>query len=237
MYKIFRDVRTSAIEGATLRYLLALGAVNRYVPLIHHLSDASVRTHPWVIFGILRQLIGELSTFTDRINALGRLADGTGLLSDYDHTDLGRCFSEAHTLIGELLSAVVVGEENIVHLVREDRHFKGAIPGEAFSDRNLYFLAITASGDSEGIVNSLLYHAKIGSAEEMTTLLARALPGIPLEQKLSPPPGLPKRPDAYYFSLAANHPLWIDIRRTGNICLYWDEAPEDAAGELIISRG
>jgi type VI secretion system protein ImpJ len=236
MYKIFRGVGSSDVEPVSLRYLLALSVINRYMPLIQHLEESPVRMHPWVVYGILRQLIGELSTFTERINALGRLADGTELLPAYNHSELGPCFSEAQKLIGELLSVIVVGEENIVHLIREDSYFKGTIPAEAFSDRNIYYLAINAAGDSETIVNTLLHHAKVGSVEEISKLLARALPGIPLERKLTPPPGLPKRPDSYYFNLDSNHPMWVDIRRTGNICLYWDEAPEDANGELIISR-
>jgi len=234
MYKI-RDVRASDLEGVSLRYILALSTVNRYVPVLEHLLETPV-LHPWTVYGFLRQLIGELSTFTNRMNALGKLADGTKLLPDYTHTEIGACFTEAQTLIGELLGAIVVGEENIVHLIREESYFKGAIPAEAFSDRNLYFLAVTTTGDPETIVNSLLHHAKIGSAEEMSSLLARALPGIPLEHQPAAPPGFPQRPDAYYFSLDGNHPLWIDIRRSGNICLYWDEAPEDASGELVISR-
>ena len=147
-----------------------------------------------------------------------------------------REFQQIVDVVGQKKLAIVVGEENIVHLAREDSYFKGAIPADVFSDRNLYYLAINAAGDSETIVNSLLHHAKIGSLEEIPALLARALPGIPLEQKMAPPPGLPQRPDAYYFNLEPNHPLWVDIRRTGNICLYWDEAPEDATGELVISR-
>jgi len=235
MYKIYRDADSSDLGGATLRYLFALAVANRYVPLLHHMIE-SPSTHPWVAYGTLRQLIGELSTFTDRINALGKLQDGTELLPGYDHNKIGTCFNDALTLISELLNAIVVGEENIVHLIRDGNYFTGFIPPEGFSDRNLYFLAITASGDPDMIKNSLLNYAKIGEQEQMPTLLDRALPGIPLEQRLTPPPGLPKRSDSYYFSLEPNHPQWIEIRRTGNICLYWDEASENATGDLLISR-
>jgi len=235
MYKIFRNVQSSDIEPISLRYLLALTVVNRYVPVFHHLMETP-ELHPWTAYGLLRQLIGELSTFSDRIDALGKLADGSELLPGYDHCELGRCFYEAQRLIKELLSAIVVGEENVVHLTREGEDFKGLIPAESFGQATRFFLSVTCSGDSEVVVNSLMNLAKVGSLEEMPTMVARALPGIPLEWKETPPPGLPERPDVFYFSLKADHPLWTDIRRSGNICLHWGEAPEDAVGELIISR-
>jgi len=31
------------------------------------------------------------------------------------------------------------------------------------------------------------------------------------------------------------HPQWQEIKRTGNICLNWDEAPEDATAQIVIS--
>ncbi len=234
MYKI-HDVKTSDMTGVSIRYLLALSTVNRYMPVFDHLIEKPF-VHPWFLYGLLRQLIGELSTFTDRINALGFIASGDRLVPTYNHTEIGNCFIEAQKLIGELLSAIVIGDENIIQLIREEDMFKGRIPAEAFSDRNFYSLAITTKGDPSSIINSLVHHAKLGSLEEMPTLLARALPGIALTHKQSPPSGLPKTADTYYFTLDANHPLWSEIRASSNICLYWDEASEDAKVELIISR-
>jgi type VI secretion system protein ImpJ len=235
MYKIFRDVHSSDIEPISLRYLLALTVVNRYLPVFHHLMETP-GLHPWTAYGLLRQLIGELSTFSDRIDSLGKLADGKELLPGYDHCELGRCFYEAQRLIKELLSAIVVGEENVVHLTREASAFTGQIPAESFGQGTRFFLSVTCPGDPEAVVDTLMNLAKIGSLEEMPTMVARALPGIPLEPKSTPPPGLPERPDVFYFSLKADHPLWSDIQRTGNICLHWDEAPEEAVAELILSR-
>ena len=236
MHKLYRDVRSTDSEPVSLRYLLALTVVNRYVPVFQHLMETP-ELHPWTVYGLLRQLIGEMSTFSDRIDALGRLADGRELLPAYDHCELGTCFHDARRLIKELLNDIVVGEENVVHLVREGNAFKGEIPAEIFGRRARFFLSVTCTGDPKVVVNSLLNLAKIGSLEEMPTLIARALPGIPLAFKETPPPGLPERPDVFYFDLKATHPIWADIRRTGNICLHWDEAPGDAVGELIISRG
>ncbi len=235
IYKIFRDVSTTGIEAVSLRNLLALTVINRYIPAFHHLLETPA-IHPWTAYGLLRQFVGELSTFSDRIDALGRLADGRQLLPAYDHRELGLCFSEARRLVQELLNAIVVGEESVVHLAREGNDFKGQIPTEAFGQATRFILAVTCPADSETVIDSLTNLAKVGSLEEMPTMIARALPGIPLIWQETAPPGLPERPDVFYLALKADHPLWADIRRSGNICLHWDEAPEDASAELIISR-
>ncbi|RJR52274.1 MAG: type VI secretion system baseplate subunit TssK [Desulfobacteraceae bacterium] len=235
MYKLSRDTRGGEAEGGFLRYLLALATLNRYIPVLHQLTESPV-IHPWEVFGWLRQLIGELSTYTERINALAKTEDGTALLSDYDHEDVIKCFNDAKVLIEELLSAIILGEENVVHLAREGSRFQGHIPPDSFSDRDLYCLVLRASGDREEILDVFRRLVKVGSTEEMSTLLARALPGVPLEHRTAPLPGIPRHPDTYTFMLDKVHPQWQEIRRTGNLCLYWDQAPEDTTADLIILR-
>jgi len=235
MYKLSRESRSPELEGGFLRYLLALASLNRYIPLLYHYTEAPV-AHPWEVFGLLRQLIGELSTYTDRINALARLADGSSLLPDYDHENLSVCFSEAQVLIGELLSGIILGEENVVHLLREGSRFQGHIPADRFTDRDIYCLVVRAEGERAEVVNTFQRIVKVGSSEEMSTLLARALPGVPLEHHTAPLPGIPRHPDTYTFMVDKVHPQWQAVKKTGNICVYWDQAPENTSADLVILR-
>jgi type VI secretion system protein ImpJ len=235
MYKLGRESRGAELEGGFLRYLLALASLNRYIPLLYHVTEAPV-AHPWEVFGLIRQVIGELSTYTERINALARLADGTSLLSDYDHENLSACFGEAQVLIGELLSGIILGEENVVRLVREESRFQGHIPADRFTDRDIYCLVVRAEGDRTEVVNMFQQVVKVGSSEEMSTLLARALPGVPLEYRTVPLPGIPRHPDTYTFMLDKVHPQWQAVKKTGNICVYWDQAPETTSADLVILR-
>ncbi len=234
-YKLSRDIRLSDFEGNYLRYLLALIMLNRYVPFLSHITETP-EVHPWEAYGVLRQIIGELSTFTDRINALGKMMDGTPLLPDYNHGSLFSCFHEAETLIGELLGAVIIGAENVISLVREGSNFVAQIPADAFDERNLFCLVIKTGGDPDMVVNAVQHIVKVGSSEQMQTLLTRALPGIPLQHRPTPPPGIPEGPDSYFFVLDKNHPEWLELKKTGNLCLHWDDAPDDTTAELVISR-
>ena len=75
-------------------YLLALRSLNRYASLLVHMAAAR-HGHPWQAYGLLRQLIGELSTFSGEISFTGEDQEGSQLLPDYDHSELGACFAAA----------------------------------------------------------------------------------------------------------------------------------------------
>ncbi|MCK5230426.1 MAG: type VI secretion system baseplate subunit TssK, partial [Desulfobulbaceae bacterium] len=234
-YKIPKGFSSSDFEAHFLPHLLALSALNRAMPALNHIIE-SPHSHPWNVYGLLRQIVGELSTFTDRITALGQLRDGTELLPRYDHEDLGSCFKEAERLIEECLNVIAITGENLIYLTREGNRFSCKIEAEDFKSRYSYTLIVQTAGDQEQIVGSLQKIAKIGSFEQIQTMISRALPGVPLRHRLVPPPGLPKRPDSYYFKLDSNSPHWQEIINSRQICLYWDEAPDDVSVELAISK-
>ncbi len=234
-YKIPREAQSADIGLHFLVYLLALRSLNRYVPLLHHFAETP-DIHPWHIYGLLRQLIGELSTFTDRVDALGRVKEGSELLPGYNHSDIGGCFDEARLLISELLNSITLGAENIIHLVRDGGYFKAAIPLDAFDSRNVFYLVVKTSRDRGEILDMLQNVAKVSSEEHMPTLIKRALTGIPLEYSLTSQPGLPKRPDSMYFKLDRSSNHWLEIQKGQNICMHWSEAPEDTAVELVIVK-
>ncbi|MFC1850647.1 type VI secretion system baseplate subunit TssK [candidate division CSSED10-310 bacterium] len=222
-------------EPHYILYILALRSLNRYIPLLHQII-ADPLVHPWNMYGLLRQLIGELSSFTDRFNALGILKTGVKLLPDYDHEELHTCFTEANVLIGELLNTLTIGTQNIMILERDGDLFQGQIPLDTLDERNIFHLVIKAIGESDEILTNVMHVAKMGSHERISTLIARALPGVPLQQRQIPPPGLPRRPDSYYFKFDQDDSEWYEIKRTGNICLYWTEAPQDTEVQVIIIK-
>lgn len=235
LYKIARPMRVEDFEGNYLRYLESLRTINLFTPLLQQVIESPF-LHPWDAYASIRQLIGGLSTFTDRINALGLLSNGTALVPPYDHENLEYCFGELKRLTRELLNAIIVGEENVVELQRDKALFSAELPSEIFDARNMVCLLVKAQGETRQLLNSLLRHAKLGAVEQMETMVARALDGLPVEYMETPPPGMPVYPDGYIFKLERTGPVWDDIRHEGSICLYWDEAPEEAVAEIIISR-
>ena len=60
--------------------------------------------HPWTVYGLLRQLIGELSSFSEQFAVSGDAVDGSGELPKYYHLNLRHCFSRAQSVITALLT-------------------------------------------------------------------------------------------------------------------------------------
>ncbi|MCD6308067.1 MAG: type VI secretion system baseplate subunit TssK [Candidatus Latescibacteria bacterium] len=234
-YKSPREIQSAGFDSTYIVYLLALRSLNRYVPLLFHTTEVR-HIHPWIVYGLFRQIVGELSTFTERIDSLGRLMDGTELLPQYKHDDLRHCFEEAQTLISELLSDIIIGPENIIHLKRKGDYFKAEIPVESFENRNVFYLVIMTAENQKKVLNIMKNIAKVSSDEQMSTLIGRSLPGIAMEYSLIPPPGLPTRPNAFYFKLDQAHPHWTEIHKSQNISMYWQKAPKDTMAEVIVLR-
>lgn len=234
-YKSPKGIQSSDIETSYVLFLQALHSLTRYTPLLHHFTEIP-DVHPWTIYGLLRQIVGELSAFTDRIDSLGCLKSGGSLLSAYDHENPKKCFEEASTLIGELLSSLTIGPESIIRLERVDGFFKSQIPTETFNPRYAFYLMLRTAENREKVLEVIHNIAKVSSVENMPTLIGRALPGIALEYKSVPPPGLPSQANALYFELDQNHHQWIEIQKSQSICLFWDQAPKDTTAQIIVLR-
>jgi len=234
-YKLSREAQFSDIGLNFVTYLLALRSLNRYVPLLYHVTEVRA-VHPWHVYGLLRQMIGELSTFTERVDALGRMKDGTSLLPNYDHGNIGNCFYEAQRLISELLNEITLGAENIIPLIRSNGYFRASIPLNAFDSRNVFYLVIVTSRDRDEVLHMVRHVAKISSEEQVQMLVQRALPGIPLEYSEAPLPGQPKRSGSLYFKIDRSSNHWLDVQKGQNVCMHWNEAPEDSVVELVIVK-
>lgn len=234
-YKNPRGFQKIDLQAAYLNYFLALRTLNRYLPILQHFTEVST-VHPWNAYGLLRQLAGELSSFTDRVDALGRLENGSQLIPPYDHENLGFCFLQVRMLIEEIMASMLVGMENIIHLIRDNHYFRAQLPVGLLDIRNLYYLIIKTSEGAETVLDMVKHVVKAGSEEEVQVLITRALPGIHLEHKPEMPPGLPKRPGMLCFEIDRSSPHWHDVLKNHNITLHWPDAPEDSIVELAILK-
>ncbi|SLM32876.1 putative Type VI secretion protein, VC_A0114 family [Desulfamplus magnetovallimortis] len=234
-YKFAQGFQSSDFDAHFIPHLLVLNGLNRILPMLNHIVETG-DVHPHAAYGLIRAIVGELSTFTDRINALGQLKDGTLMLPEYDHESLFTCFNEAHLLIGELLRGISLGGESIISLIRDNDYFKATIPFEEFHESCLFFIVVHNAPDPDKLINDFHNIIKIGTPSGIENMISRALPGVPVKHRLVPPPGMPKRQDSNYFRIDTKYHLWSDIRRSGGISLYWSNAPDAVSIEIVISR-
>ncbi len=237
LMKTQRGVQTAEFGSRDMVYLLALRSLNRYVPLLYHLSEAP-RVHPWEVYGVLRQIVGELSSFSERYSVLGEPASGKGGLPRYDHEHPWPCFSEAQKLITILLDEITAGPEYILPLLFDGTYFAAQLPPVIFEGRNRFYLVMKTEEDPKVVLQSLATVAKLSSREHLPILIARALPGIGLEHLPVPPQELPRRASCLYFQIDHHGEPWGFVQKGRNIALYWDAAPDDLDVELmVVGRG
>jgi len=232
-YKSQRGIQTAEFGSRDMVYLLALRSLNRYVPILFHFTETQ-QVHPWTVYGIIRQMIGELSSFSERVNVMGELEDGTRILPNYDHRSLWECFSAAQTLITQLLDEITAGPEYVIRLIYDGTYYAADLKPAIFEGRNRFYLVLKTEEDPKFVLQSLGTVAKLSAREYLPILIARALPGIGLEHLPVPPQELPRRARSIYFAVDHHSDQWAQVQKGHNIALYWDNAPEDLEAELMV---
>lgn len=237
LYKQDRGLENVAMGSRDMIYLLALLTLNRYIPLLHHwIDDGS--THPWQFYGLLRQLAGELSTFSAVHDVFGVMgSDKSDELPPYQHDNLGACFGAAVTLIVRLLDELTAGPDFQAGLLFDGTYFGAEIGERALQGANQYYLRIRSAEAPDSVINELQSTAKISSRENLPILIARALPGVTAVYDDSPPSQLPRTSDSIYFRLDHQSNAWDAIRNGANVAIYFDAIPAEANIELMVLYG
>ncbi len=231
-YKRERGIQSAEFGARDMVYLLALRSLNRYISLMTHLSETK-RIHPWPVYSVLRQLIGELSSFSEEVSVNGELKDGTAPLSNYDHRRLWECFWGAKTLITRLLDEITAGPEYMIPLLYDGTYFTADLPPAIFEGRNRFFLVFETETDPKNILQTMENIAKLSSRQTLPILIARSLSGIKLKHLETPPQELPRRAHSIYFQIDHHGDQWDQVQKGNNLALYWDTAPEDLKLELM----
>ena len=213
--------------------MLALYVLNRQVPMLSQINETR-QVSPWWAYALLRQLAGELSTFSALYHAVGERSDGTLVVGPYDHLNLGVCFKNVHDMIGELLDAIIAGPAHVIRLKYDGTYFSTAMPRDAFDRHNKFWVAMQTSADPKTAVGGMRQVAKLGTAKNLPTLIARAITGIPLIHSPGYPSGLPQRPNTHYFQIDTRSRLWQDVIESEALALYWDTAPKDVKLEIFV---
>lgn len=234
-YKSPRELQKAEFDASYMVFLLALRTLNRYIPLLCHYME-SPTSHPWHLYGILRQLISELSTFSERYNMLGEQKDGSQALPLYEHTDLGHCLFAAQSLIAQLLNEITVGPELLVFLEPHDNYLAAELPRHFFNNRNRFYLILRSETDANTLIHSFQTESKLSTLNELPNRVRRALPGVELIHLPVAPQGLPRRSYSYYFRVDTASEAWEQVEKEGSIALDWPEAPEDLKAELVVIR-
>lgn len=233
-YKRDKRVHTSDFDARDMIYFLAMGTFNRYIPLLKHMIDANV--HPWQIYSVLGQIVGELSSFSERVSSTGKTKDGLKSLIEYDHKNLGESFSSAANLISELLYEITAGPEYIIPIKHDGSQYYAALKHEHFKEGNKFYLAIDIEEEkAEEIKKHFDRIIKISSPSNIESLIIHGMPGVPIKHLAELPPELSLIKNRIYFNIKRNNEQWYAIKKENSISVHWESGNENIKMELIIT--
>lgn len=238
--EVFKQpIASRSAEDGQFAPVLALSILNRYGPQITHMVEAP-QTHPWAVYGVLRQLAGELSTFSEYCDLLGETRDNHQLVMPYKHTELGTTFMGVLDLIRRLLNEVTVGPEMLVHFEQDGASgdlFRADMPGAFFGPRHRYYVMARSGLEPKVLAERMLLEAKLGTPDEIEALVTRSLPGIEILPLQTLPLGMPRRAGSAYFRIESLSDAWDAVARDGRLTLFLPESPADLRLELIVIKG
>jgi len=225
------------LSGAVVTNRMALMVLARYIPLFTHFIDAE-RVHPFDVYGVMRQLAGELSTFSSKLDIGLEAGEGDLRVPAYDHHNLSDTFRIAIETIGQVLGELTVGPEMLVALKREDASkFVGALPKEFFDRKHSVYLMVRTREPFKDLLDSFLNYSKLGATGQVDVYARRALPGVNLLHLQGKPIGVSGQPNANYFMVERDGYEWGYVQDSGQIGLIWNDAPADLSVDVVLVRG
>jgi len=115
------------------------------------------------------RLAGALSTFS--------LEAHPDNLPDYDHADLGRCFSLLDAEVRGLMETVIPSKFVAVPLEVRDRFvWGGAVTEDQYFRNAQFFLAVAAKMGVDDLIRNVHKFVKVSSQDDIQRLVRHSLP-------------------------------------------------------------
>lgn len=235
-YKTPRGMQAEDLDAQFLMLMQAVQALNRHVPALTHLIETR-GVSPWLAYGKLRECVGELSTFSQRVDVLGRMSGKEENLPAYQHDRPGPCFMRAREVLSQVLSEIAAGPEFHVTLAPQDGLYVGQIPKDYLGNRHRFYLILQSQEIPNLDVQRFLGSVRLAATDEMPDLIDHALPGIELIPLPGAPQGLPRRSNARYFRVEQLSERWASVEVQGSLALDWPDAPSELRAVIVAIRG
>lgn len=189
-----------------------LHTIHASIPLLRHLLLAK-HGHPEELFAELSRLGGTLCSFSLEVHPRD--------LPLYDHDQLTDCFAVLETHIRRLVELII--PTNVVEVpfrAAENYFWIASIADPRWLDRSRWFFEIQAKCGEATLISQTPLLVKVCSEKFVRELVRRAVEGLTLTHLPTPPPAVPAKVEAQYFSITKFGPCWDHILATRQIGLY-----------------
>lgn len=233
----YKNLGNSSDSSAGFNNRMALQLLSRYVPVLAHCEEVASTT-PQFVFLTLRQLIGELSVFSNTVSVEGEAGSRDRSLPVYSSSNLSDCFAIAQELINTLLNELTVNPELVAQLARsDDSKYVATLNRDFFEERNMVYLTLSSAVLADESIEDFLHHAKLGADGQVDIYARRSLPGVEIKRLTGKPMGVTGGPNTHYFAIDRASYEWGYVSETGRAGLIWRHAPDDLFAQLVVVRG
>jgi type VI secretion system protein ImpJ len=192
---------------------LLLQAINRYEPLVAHLT-AAANCHPEDLYQLILQIAGELSTLTATSRRPPKFPA-------YQHDALRQSFEPVISALRACL-AVSLGDNviSIPLMLKKHGVRVGTVADKGLFDSAIFVLAARADVAMEDFRRRFPAQCKIGPVEKIADLVNLQLPGIGLQAMPVAPRQLHNVAGSHYFEMERGTELWRSLRTSGGIAIH-----------------
>ena len=199
--------------AAEIADFLLLQAVNRYEPLIAHLSELD-GLHPEELYRMLVMMAGELATLTSSSRRPREFPA-------YKHHDLRGTFAPVMAALRDCFATTIA--EIATPLELKER--RAGVRVSQVNDRTLFkqavfVLAVRADMPTDELLRRFPVTVKIASVEKIKDFVNYALPGITLRPLPVAPRQIPYHAGFAYFELERGNPHWAELETSGGIAIH-----------------
>ena len=217
------ELGTSALDVSNYWFLHAL--CSAMPALRHHLQDR--RSHPEEVFRDLVRLAGALSTFS--------LESARDELPKYEHRDLTATFRGLDQLIRRYLEVVAPSNTITLQFHKAENYiFAAEVKDERCLRRSRWVFGVRSPVADSQVLRQTPKLVKVCSAEGVSKLVQRALPGLELMHLPVPPAAMHAHADMHYFAISLSGACWQHILQTKNVGVYLPGDLGDATFEITI---
>lgn len=184
--------------------------------------------HPADLFDRLMVFAGGLMTFSNKY--------AIKELPAYSHDDPGTAFRRIDAIIRDLVDIVISAKYCTIALTRDPQrtsHYRGAFDAALVGAKTELCLAVNADMPALELVAAVPLLFKVGSPDNIDTMIVSALPGVVLTHMAQVPSAIPVRPNTYYFSLQATGNLYENILNAQAIAIYVPSGMKSVKLELL----
>jgi type VI secretion system protein ImpJ len=217
------EVGTSALDVSNYWFLHALCSA---VPALQQHLEAK-RSHPEELYLDLARLAGSLCTFG--------LESNPSEIVPYSHLNLSGVFHALDEHIRRHLEIVVPSNSITLDFQKAGPYIHVAtVQDERCFRRSRWILGIRSSMAESELLKLTPKLVKICSAEGVSKLVQRALPGLELLHLTVPPATISAEADMHYFSISAAGACWQHILQTKQVGVYVPGDIRDAVFDVIV---